>query len=88
MLVFVGFHPILWSTTLKSLRDICVIFFFTGIRDRSSDFIIRPEGENLLLVDLKSIIKVRHLYIISVEVFLSCDFAELTFVTTHSVTLL
>ena len=27
MLVFAGFHPILWSMTLKSLRDICVIFF-------------------------------------------------------------
>ena len=56
MLVFVGFHPILWCMTLKSLRDICVIFFFTGIRDRSGDFIIRPEGENLLKVDLKNII--------------------------------
>ena len=28
MLVFVGFHPILWCMTLKSLRDICVIFFY------------------------------------------------------------
>ena len=56
MLVFVGFHPILWCMTLKSLRDICVIFFFTGIRDRSGDFIIRPEGENFLQVDLKNII--------------------------------
>ena len=55
--------------TLKSLRDICVIFFFTGIRDRSGDFIIHPGGENLLQVDLKNIIKVRHLYIISSEVF-------------------
>ena len=27
MLVFVGFHPILWCMTLKSLCDICVIFF-------------------------------------------------------------
>ena len=27
-----------------------------GIRDRSGDFIIRPEGENLLQVDLKNII--------------------------------
>ena len=42
--------------TLKSLCEICVIFFFTGIRVRSGDFIIRPEGENLLKVDLKNII--------------------------------
>ena len=27
MLVFVGFHPILWCMTLKSLCDICMIFF-------------------------------------------------------------
>lgn len=34
-----------------------------GISDRSGDFIIRPERENLLQVDLKNIIKVRHLCI-------------------------
>ena len=79
MLVFVGFHLILWSITLKSLRDICVIFFFTGIRDRSGDFIIHPGGENLLQVDLKNIIKVRHLYIISSEVFFKLWFCWVDF---------
>ena len=69
MLAFAGYHPIHWSVTLKSLRDICGIFFSTGIRDRSGDFIIYPEGENLLQVDLENIIKVRHLYIVCVQVF-------------------
>ena len=88
MLVFVGFHPILWCMTLKSLCDICMIFFLQVLVRGAVilSFVLKEKIFYRLI--LKTLLKWGICISYLVGFFLSCDFAKLIFVTTHSVALL